>query len=115
MNQSNNDNIIVEDSNNVNNTICYLNENPILIRDKIESIINEIKSIYANKLNNNTEEKSDKNQIAEYYKKIIDNIENIFMSDKFDKSYLDKGYDEIFKIDKMILELTTQNNQRNNL
>ena len=37
------------------------------------------------------------------------------MSDKFDKSYLDKGYDEIFKIDKMILELTTQNNQRNNL
>ena len=37
------------------------------------------------------------------------------MSDKFDKSYLDTGYDEIFKIDKMILELTTQNNQRNNL
>jgi len=78
-------------------------------------VISEIQSIYANKQNNNTEEKSDKNQIAEYYEKIIDNIENIFMSDKFDKSYLDKGYDEIFKIDKMILELTTQNNQRNNL
>ena len=49
-----------------NGNICCLNENPNLIREKIESIINEIKSIYANKLNNNTEEKSDKNQIAEY-------------------------------------------------
>ena len=102
-NQSNNDNI------------CCLNENPNLIREKIESVISEIQSIYANKLNNNTEEKSDKNQTAEYYKKIVDNIENIFMSDKFDKSYLDKGYNEIFKIDKMIVALTTQNNQRNNL
>ena len=115
VNQSTNDNIIVEDSDNANNTICCLNDNQNLIREKIESIINEIKSIYANKLNNNTEEKSDKNQIAEYYKKIADNIENIFMSDKYDKSHLVKGYDEIFKIDKMIVALTTQNNQRNNL
>ena len=37
------------------------------------------------------------------------------MSDKYDKSHLLKGYDEMFKIDKMIVTLTTQNNQRNNL
>ena len=37
------------------------------------------------------------------------------MSDKYDKSHLVKGYDEILKIDKMIVALTTQNNQRNNL
>ena len=101
-NQSNNDNIY-----------C-LNKNPILIRDKIENIINEIKSMFANKLNNNTNEKIGANEI-EYYKKIVDNIENILMYENYNTTYLDKGNEEIIEIDKMIVTLTTQNNQRNNL
>ena len=50
-----------------------------------------------------------------YYNKIIYNIEKVLISDNYDTLYIDKGYDEIIEIDKMIVTLTTQNNQRNNL
>ena len=49
------------------------------------------------------------------YKPILDDYENIFTSENYNTTKLNKGEDEINKIDKFIITLTTLQNQKNNL
>lgn len=51
----------------------------------------------------------------DYYDNILHNIENIFTSDEYDTSKLDKGNDEIITSEKLIITFTSTQNQKNNV
>ena len=93
----------------INSSCIY--EYPILKENSSECIKNDIKNIIADYINdrNNTEI-----QDIEYYDNILDLIENTF-TDNYDTSKLDNGEDEIIKTDKMVVTLTTVENQKNNI
>ena len=61
---------------------------------------------YKNEINN-TKNRNDLD-------KLLDNIEILFTSDGFNTSNLDNGNDEIITYEKLIITLTTSQNQRNN-
>ena len=63
---------------------------------------------------NQTGEISEKEEIK-YYNKIIENVEAIFTSENYDTSKLDKGENEIISTEKMIITLTTSQNQKNSI
>jgi len=93
----------------INSSCIY--EYPILKENSSECIKNDIKNIIADYINerNNTEKHD-----IEYYDNILDLIENTF-TDNYDTSKLDNGEDEIIKTDKMVVTLTTVENQKNNI
>ena len=55
-----------------------------------------------------------KTEEINYYDKIIERIEDYFTSENFDTSQLDSGKDEQIVTEKMIIILTTTENQKNN-
>ena len=91
------------DSNN--NSFCTIdlscpNEFPKLIIDKLECI----KEI----------EKMSKEEEIEYYDNLINTIERKFI-ENYNTSKLENGMDEYFTTKKMIITLTTLENQKNNI
>ena len=93
-----------------NNLSCP-NEYPKLIEDKQECVketINIIKDAISN-IN-----KSENGEIK-YYDKIIESVEDIFTSNYYDTSDLEKGEDQIIEKEKIIITLTTAKNQKNNI
>ena len=93
---------------------CYINcpkEYPILIEEKMKCVGYKVKNMLKNIIKNESVGESE----IIYYNKIIYNIEKVLISDNYDTLYIDKGYDEIIEIDKMIVTLTTPKNQMKNL
>ena len=62
---------------------------------------------------NPNKKEDDKNDLKDE-DEILKEFEIKFTSENYDTSYLDNGHDEIFKYDKMIIILTTSQNQKNN-
>ena len=50
-----------------------------------------------------------------YYDNILNSVENIFTSQKFDTKNIDQGKDEFIKFEKMMVTFTTSDNQKNNI
>ena len=77
--------------------------------EKYNNINDVIQDLIINK--NKTE---DKGKDKEYYNNIINKVESIFTSGKYDTSKLDSGKDEIITAEKITITLTTSKNQKNN-
>ena len=77
-----------------------------IVTEKMIMILNITKDIL-NITYNKTEE-------TNYYDTIIERIEDYFTSENFDISQLDSGKDEQIITEKMIITLTTTENQKNN-
>ena len=106
---------------NENNFHCTLNlscpkEYPILNENKMECIKYNIQDIIKDILNNgmNETEKSKEDEIK-FYDNILNMVEKEFISDNYNTSKIDNGEDEIIKTEKMIITLTTTENQKNNI
>ena len=97
------------------------NEYPILLEKRNECVIwdiNYIKIIINDILNyekNETQlqEKIDKEIKA--YNEILHKVESIFTSNNYNLTNIDKGEDQIINAEKIIITLTTIENQKNNL
>ena len=106
---------------NENNYFCTNNyscpvEFPKLIEDKKLCIKNNnVKDMIQNILNIEKNETLGKEEETQYYNTILDNIEESFTSEDFDTSNLDKGEDEVIETERMLIVLTTSQNQRNNI
>ena len=117
-----------------NNYHCTDNEKcpheyPILIEDKKECIFEDIKSsinqiediklienIIEDILNSETNKtKEDIEEEINNYNKILEKIEEIFTSDNYDLTNIEKGEDQVINADKIIFTFTTIENQKNNL
>ena len=57
---------------------------------------------------------TEKIEELELYNYFLDNIEQIFTSENYNTSKLDKGEDEYIEFNKILITLTTKENQRNN-
>ena len=106
---------------NDNNFLCTMNyscpyEYPKLIENKTECVEYEIEDIIKTILydERNKIEKSNEEKIN-YYDNILKNIEKIFTSIKYNASDLDAGKEQIIESEKLIITLTTIQNQRNNI
>ena len=105
---------------NENNFHCTKNftcpkEYPKLMENNKECIEYNIEDIIQNILNyekNNND--TSKEQEIEYYDIILKNIEKIFTLN-YNTSALDNGIDKIIKSKKLMITLTTTQNQRNNI
>ena len=84
--------------------------------NKIENNKNEIKDIIKDLLNNeiNKTEKSKEEEIK-FYDNILNIFESKYTSDNYDTSNIDIGKDDIYNIEKMIITITTTQNQKNNI
>ena len=80
------------------------------IKQDIEDII---KNILINNEGNKTEKTKDEE--IKYYDNILKIIENEFTSENYDTFNLEHGQDDIIKTEKMIITLTTTENQKNNI
>ena len=96
--------------------LSYSDEYIQLTENIIESIVNYdievIKDILKNEIN---ETQKSKEEEIKYYDNILKKIEDIFTSENYNTSNLDKGQDDYIKTKKMIVTFTTTENQRNNL
>ena len=87
------------------------NEYSKLLADKRKCI--EDYNIIINDIINNKQE-NEKEEIK-YYDKILETVEDIFTSNDFDTSEIDKGEDQIINTEKMKITLTTTRNQKDNI
>ena len=71
----------------------------------------EIKKILEDLINNKTM----KEEETKYYDTILEYIEDIMTSNKYNTSALDGGNDEIIKTEKVKVIITTTENQKNNI
>ena len=62
----------------------------------------------------NETEKSKEDEIK-FYDNILNMVEKEFISNNYNTSKIDNGEDEIIKTEKMIITLTTTENQKNNI
>ena len=93
------------------------NDYPKLIEHNLECIKYDIKNIMEDipiKEKNKTKIESKEEEIK-YYDNILELIEKNLISQNFNTSNIDNGEDEIIMTEKMIVTLTTTQNQRNNL
>ena len=105
-----------DDENNYHCTIdkSCPNKYPKLSLNINECTKNYIKDIIEDLKRNETEKISGKEEI-DYYDNIINIIEKELTSDNYDTSKLDIGQDEVIKTEKMIVTLTTPQNQKSNI
>ena len=82
--------------------------------DTRECIKNDINTIIADLIINKTE-KMPREEEIEYYDNLIKAIEQTFTSENFDTSKIDNGQDEYIETGKIIVTLTTLENQRKHL
>ena len=99
------------------------NEYSKLLIDKLECIKNDINYIKENIIKVEKVEKIGKNETTtneqkmeeiQYYDIIINNVEEIFTSDNYDTSKIDKGEKEIINIDKVTIVFKTTEKSSNN-
>ena len=57
--------------------------------------------------------KNEKNNDINIYDTILQQIEELFISDDYDTSYIDNGLNEIFKYEELLVSLTNLRNQKN--
>ena len=86
-------------------TTSFVIKNIEEIKDKIKDLFNYEK--------NETKEMNKEEEIK-IYDMIVKDIENVFTSENYDTSKLDKGEDQVIKAEKMTITLTTTQNQKNN-
>ena len=105
----------IDDKNNFHCTENCPEEYPKLTKDNNQCIKNDIQNILKDliKEKNETDIMS-KEQEINYYDNIIQTIEN-FYTQNYNTSKLDQGEDEIIKTEKIIVTLTTAQNQMNNI
>ena len=90
---------------------------PEMIRDNTDNIEYSIQDIKNQILNyeKNENEKLTKDDKIKYYDEILENIETLFTSEVYNTSCVDSGKDEIIKTEKLIITMTSTQNQRNNI
>ena len=88
------------------------NDYPKLLLEK-RKCVQEIKDVIENLIK--TEKEDNEKEEIKYYDNIIKTVENIFSSNDFDTSDIDKGEDQIIKTEKMKITLTTTENQKDNI
>ena len=85
----------------------------IIIKKRINGHFIQI--ILENIINNERNETKNSNEEeTKYYDNVLQIIENGFTSDYYNTSNIDKGVDDIINTEKLIITLTTSQNQRNN-
>ena len=105
-----------------NKFYCTINlscpvEYPKLIENRMECIkYFDIEEITKNILNYkiNETEKSQEQEIK-YYDNLLKNIENVFISENYDLSNIKNFKDQVLKTEKLIITITTSQNQKNNI
>ena len=107
--------------NNVTNTYIYTfnlsspEEYTELLIDTKEYIkTKEIKNLMEDIIEKENNETKTEEEIIKYYNTILKIIEIEFTSDNYDTKNLDSGKDEVIKMEKMNITLTTTDNQKNN-
>ena len=87
------------------------NEYPKLLLNKRKCIED-----YNNIIENTIEQKEENvKEEIKYYDKILETVNDIFTSDDFDTSDIDKGENQIINTEKMKITLTTTQNQKDNI
>ena len=108
---------IINETNFSINVLSSIAKYPEMIENNTDNIEYNIKDIKNQILNyeKNEKDKLRKEEQIKYYDEILENIETLFTSELYNTSDVDSGKDEIIKTEKLIITMTSTQNQRNNL